>query len=284
MNKSLYPDEKTPLLAHFSEYDSVYIGLIPFFKVDKKDHHTNSSKKIISFEEAQKEDEIFENIQNHSNMTIYVSNEDYPSDEEIIENGNVVTWEEIISNTKLENYKELNKALMTSIGAFHKKLQRKDLLELLNQYAEKENIWNPTEGMFDYFTKSSIFNLLTAAGITKIETEDEFCENKSTLDLKTLNKTDFCEQVDTRDYYIYTKNKSIFFAIGWDFFFFFIAIDESKFSKKLIESHFEGFWADEKTTHLWTWEEGEIDRILNSNKTANSNKSTLWTKLKRLWS
>jgi len=301
-NKNLYPDEETPVLKHYSEFDSVYVGLLPFFKLEKEHCDTNSSKKVISLEEARKKDEIFEKIENYSNMTIYSSNECYPTDEEITQYGQKITWNEVIQNTKLNDYKELNKALMTSIGAFKKKLERQELLKVLNQYSDKNNIWHPTEGTFDFFTKSSIFELLTLTGIKEVVVEDEFYESKKTIDLTNINKIDFCEKVGFKDYYIYDKNKSILFAISWDYFFYFAAINDKVFSKKSIESNLEGFWADEKCSHLWTWEEGEIDRLLNTEnekklvattyknnggnlanrKDSNSNK--LWSKLKSLWS
>ncbi len=301
-NKNLYPDEETPVFKHYSEFDSVYVGLLPFFKLDKEHCDTNSSKEVISLDEARKKDEIFEKIENYSNMTIYSSNECYPTDEEIIQHGKKITWNEVIQNTKLNDCKELNKALMTSIGAFKKKLERQDLLKVLNQFSDKNNIWHPTEGTFDFFTKSSIFELLILTGIEEVVVEDEFYENKKTIDLTKTNKIDFCEKIDFKDYYIYDKNKSILFAISWDYFFYFAAINEKVFSKKSIESNLEGFWADEKCSHLWTWEEGEIDRLLNTEnekklvattyknnggnpariKDSNSNK--LWSKLKSLWS
>jgi len=305
-NKNLYPNEETPLLEHYSDFDNVYIGLLPFFKLDKEHCDTNSSKKIISLEEARKKDEIFTKIGNYSNVDIYASNECYPNDEEITKNGKVIKWKEIIENTGFENYKELNKALMTSIGAFKTKLQREDLLEILNQYTERENIWHPTEGAFDFFTKSSIFEILTNNGIDEVVVEDEFYENEKTINLNEINKSDFCDKIDFKDYYIYNNSKSILFAISWDYFFYFVAINEKVFSKKTIETNFEGFWADEKCSHLWTWEEGEIERLLNnenkelnekklvattyknnggiSAKSNNSNKKTLWSKLKNLWS
>ncbi|MBW2938198.1 DUF2711 domain-containing protein [Aureisphaera sp. CAU 1614] len=272
-NKNLYPYEETPVLKHYSEFDSVYVGLLPFFKLDKEHCDTNSSKKVISIEEAREKDEIIEKIGNHLNVTIYSSNECYPTDEEISQNGKKVTWKEIIQNTKLNDNKDMNKALMTSIGAFKKKLQREDLLDILNQYSDKNNIWHPSEGAFDFFTKSSIFEILKSNGISKVDVEDEFYENKKTINLNELTQNDFCEKIDFKDYYIYDNNQSILFAISWDYFFFFIAINERVFSKESIETKFEGFWADEKSSHLWTWEEGEIDRLLND-KTEIKKKKT----------
>lgn len=263
-NKYLYPEEETPVLKHYSEFDNVYVGLLPFFKLDKEHCDSKSSKKVISLEEARKKDEIFEKIENYSNMTIYSSNDCYPTEEEISKIGKKLLWNEIIQGSKLNDYRELNKALMTSIGAFKKILERQDLLKILNQYSDKNNIWHPTEGTFDFFTISSIFELLTLNGIEEVVVEDEFYENKKTIDLTRSNKGDFCEKIDCKDYYIYDRSKSILLAISWDNFFYFVAINEKVFSRKIIETHFEGFWADEKCSHLWTWKEGEIDRLLNS--------------------
>ena len=263
--KYLYPDEKTPLLEHYSEFDNVFVGLSPFFKLDKEFCDTNSSKKEISIEEARKKDEIFKNIGHNSNVTVYTSNECYPTDEEISRNGKLISWSEILKSTELNNFQELNKALMTSIGAFKRKLKRIDLLEILNRHSEKNNLWHPEEGTFNFLTKVSIHKILKRSKIKTVIVEDEFRENKQVIDLGDITEKEFCEKIDFQDFYIYDNDKSILFAIGWDFFFFFIAINDNTFSKEEIEKNFEGFWADEKTTHLWTWEEGEIEKLLNTN-------------------
>ena len=39
----------------------------------------------------------------------------------------------------------------------------------------------------------------------------------------------------------------------------------------------EGFMAKEKDSHLWDWEEGEIEKILNASK--NSKKESWWKRL-----
>ena len=271
--KNLYPEEETPLKEHYSNFDSIYIGLLPFIELEKESKKASSSKKIISLKEAQEKDDILKKLQDYSNMTIYSSSDDYPTDEEIKESGKRILWKEIIENTKIEDEKELNKALMTSIGAYNKKLQRPDLLKHLNNYSELNNIWHPTEGSFGQLTKSSIYKTLKEAGIKAIEIEDEFYEEKKTLELSDLTETEFCNKIGFKDYYIYTKDKSILFSIGWDFFFYFIAIKEDTFPKELIEQHFEGFWASEKDSHLWTWEDGEIDRLLNEEKIEEKKKN-----------
>ncbi|AZQ63120.1 DUF2711 family protein [Flammeovirga pectinis] len=264
-DKNLYPDEKTPLLNHYSDFDSVYIALLPFFKLYRENYSSFSSKKIATIDDINDiEDEEIINILKTSNTVIYASNDDYPNNEEILEKGIIVTWSEIISNTKIQNNRDLNKALMTSIGGYKKKLQREDLLEILNNHTINNEIWHPTEGLFDTFSISLIYKLLIHINIKSVIIEDETYENSRTIDIQTLTEKEFQEMINSDDYYIYTDDKSLLFSISWDFFFFFIAINENVISKELVENIFEGFWANEKTNHLWTWKEGEMEKILNT--------------------
>lgn len=273
-NKKLYPDETTPLKEHYSDFTDVFIGLVPFFQTSKKISKAQSSKEIITLEQAQEKDNIFKKIE-ALNGVIYTTSGDYPEDQEIIESGKPILWSQIIRNTTIQNYKELNKALMTSIGAYHKKLRREDTLNILNEYTRKSNIWHPTEGAFGVIVKKQIYDILKDQNINEILVQDEHYEDKRVLDLSNLNQSDFISQINFKDYFIYSKDESIMFTIGWDFFFFFIAIDNAKISKEKIVSNFEGFWANESDSHLWTWEEGEIDKLLNN----KDQKVSWWTKL-----
>lgn len=273
-DKKLYPDETTPLKDHYSDFTDVFIGLVPFFQTSNKTSKAQSSKEIITLKQAQEKDTLFKKIE-ALNGVIYTTREDYPEDQEIIESGKPILWSQIIQNTSIQNYKELNKALMTSIGAYHKKLRREDTLNILNKYTGKSNIWHPAEGAFGVFVKKQIYNTLKDQNINEILVQDEHYEDKRAFDLSNLIQSDFISQIKFKDYYIYSKDNSIMFSIGWDFFFFFIAIDNSKVSKEKVESNFEGFWANESDSHLWTWEEGEISKLLNNKE----KKENWWTKL-----
>jgi len=141
-DKKLYPNEDDSLVEHYSQYfDKIFIGLIPFFYVPN-----------------------------------YSVKEDYPDDDKILENGIPISWTQIIEHTNIENFKDLNKALMTSIGAFKKVFERQDLLTILNNYTETQNIWDPTEGTFDVFTKKEIYNICKTYNLNSIIVQDEFYE------------------------------------------------------------------------------------------------------------
>ncbi len=272
----IYPDEETPVLEHYKEnFDLVKICFLPFFKIDSESNI--SSRKVtkqISFEELKAKDDIFKDISG-VDAKIYVSNENYPKTPEIIKSGKVVKWNKVISETTLENFREVNRALKTSIDAYKKPLRRFDLLNKLEKYTEKNEIWFPIEGHFDTFTKIGIYKLLNILGKNNVIVIDEFYEEKRELDLTSMTELEFVEQIKFKDYYIYAADKSILFAISWDDFFYFIATQKENLRVIDEINEIEGFNANDKDSHLWDWEEGEIEKILNK---ANYSKKEPWGK------
>lgn len=264
-NDNIYPNEEIPVMEHFSEfYDSVFIAFLPFIRMNN-DSGSESFKasEQITVEQAKAEIKELEPLK-LENVEIFSSNKDYPKEKEIYENGSKVIWQEIVSKTKLSNNTELNRALKTSIGAYHKKLERQDLLKRLNEYTDLEKIWHPTEGGFDVYAKQEIFRTFKHYNLNKIIAVDEFFDDSIELDLKELTELEFIEKVDYKKYYIYSSDKEILFTIEWDSYFYLIAVNGNKI--EYIKNQFEGFIADKKTTHLWDWKEGEINSILNPKK------------------
>ncbi|MBR9847013.1 MAG: DUF2711 family protein [Algicola sp.] len=264
-DNKIYPNEEIPVKKHFSEfYDSVFIAFLPFFRIQNETKSNSfKSSKQISVEQAKAEMKELEPLK-LENVEIFTSNKDYPKDKEVYENGILVKWEEIISDTKLSSNIELNRALKTSIGSYKKKLERQDLLKTLDDYTDLQKIWHPTEGSFGVFAKKGIYQTFKNFNKDKIIVIDEFFEKETELDLTVLNEIEFIEKIDFKDYYIYSSDKEILFTIDWDSYFYLIAVD--KYKIEYIKNHFEGFVADEKTTHLWDWKEGEINSILNPKK------------------
>tara|TARA_B100000586_G_scaffold269631_1_gene249150 strand:- start:355 stop:1125 length:771 start_codon:yes stop_codon:yes gene_type:complete len=248
----IYPEEETPLKEHFSEfYDSVYVASLPFFRIENetKSKSFKASEKI-NVEQAKAETKELKSLK-LENVEIFTSNKDYPKEKEIYENGVLIKWKEIVSNTELSDSIELNRALKTSIGAYKKKLERQDLLKTLNDYTDLEKIWHPSEGGFDLFTKKKIYQAFKNFNKDIIIIVDEFFENTVELDLTKLSEYEFIDKIDYKDYYIYSSDREILFTIEWDSYFCLVAVDKNKI--EYIENHFEGFIADEKTTHLWDW-------------------------------
>ena len=101
--------------------------------------------------------------------------------------------------------------------------------------------------------------------------------SRTELNIANLSESEFIDNVKFKDYYIYSKDKSILFAISWDDFFYFIATKKENIEVVNDIAEIEGFMAKEKDSHLWDWEEGEIEKILNASK--NSKKESWWKRL-----
>jgi hypothetical protein len=253
-------------------YDSIFVAYLPFFKVKNQTSRKNNFKKSekISFEEAKKEIEILNNIPTPNAEIYSYSNEDYPTDIEIYDNGETVKWETIIKEAELKDATELNKALRTSLGALRPIFRKPELSDKLNVITTKNGIWYPTEGSFDVFSKLGIYKSFMLFNKSEIILVDEFFEDIKSININEITEYEFIEKFRQNDYYIYSSDKEILFTIDWDSFFFLIATDKNKMEKIISEKYFEGFLCDSETTHDWDYLPGELEQILKIEKKQNS--------------
>lgn len=269
--KNIYPhDEK--IKEHFkSLYDSIYVAYLPFFRVENHVSEKNNYKKSekIVFEEAKLEIDILKNIPKPNAEIFSYSNKDYPTDVEIYNKGKIIYWETIIKEAGLKDKAELNKALRTSIGSVRQIFRKPELSSKLSEYTTSNNIWHPTEGAFDVFSRIGIYRTFKLFNKNEIILVDEFYENFNSINLNELTEYEFSEKINFRDFYIYSADKEILFTIEWDSFFFLIATDKIKMNKILLEKYFEGFLCDSETTHNWDYLNGELEQILEIEKKQN---------------
>lgn len=261
----IYPWEGK-IKDHFKDfYESAFIAFLPFFKVDRQHtDNTNFKKsKQITHEEARQELDILKDIPPFNADIYSYSNKDYPTEQEIFDSGQAISWDAIIEGSGLKDYSELNKALRTSIGALRHVFSRPELTEKLNNYTTNQSIWHPTEGRFDIFSKVAIYKAFKILDKNEIIVIDEFYETTLTLELDKLTEFEFSEKVGYKDYYIYSSDKELLFTIEWDSFFFLIATGQEKMNKIISSNLFEGFICNEKTEHTWDYKEGEIQKYLD---------------------
>jgi hypothetical protein len=253
-DKMLYPqDENKSFLEHFDGlYSTVYLSLFPFFIIKDKDFEKYDFKKSveITFEQARKQDDIFEKLE-ESNATIYTTNIDYPSDEEILNQGIIVPWLDVRNGAGLSSDSDLYKALKTSIGAYNKDYSRPDLAKKLEQFTKVAQVWEPGEGQYDILTLRKIYNSFKSLGIRHIIVVDEFFVTRKELMLDQIALEKFTEEIGGKDYYIYSADKSILFSLDWDSFFFIICYSSASTGKIIDAQNFEGFFANSATTHGW---------------------------------
>ena len=269
--KDIYPHGEK-FENHFKDlYNSVYVAFLPFFRIENHLSKNNNYKKSekITFEQARKELDILKNIQEPNAEIFSYSNQDYPTTLEIYNNGEIVSWKNILNEISLKDESELNKALRTSIGALREIFRKPKLSEKLNIYTEKNNIWHPTEGNFDVFSKIGIYRVFKMFNKNEILIVDEFYENINKVKLNELTEYEFIEEFGHSDCYIYSVDKEILFTIEWDSFFFLIATDKNIMEKIIEAKYFEGFLCDSKTTHNWDYLDGELEELLETEKKQN---------------
>jgi hypothetical protein len=269
--KNIYPHEEK-IKDHFKGfYDSVYVAFLPFFRVENHFSEKNNYKKSekMTFEEAKKEIDILNNIPKLNAEIFSYSNQDYPTNIEIYNNGNIVNWKTIIKDTQLKDKTELNKALRTSIGALRQIFRKSEFRDELTAYTTKNNIWHPTEGDFDIFSKIGIYRTFKLLNKNEIILVDEFYESINSVNTNELTEYEFLEKINHRYHYIYSADKEILFTIEWDSFFFLIATDKLKMDIIISEKYFEGFLCDSETTHNWDYLNGELVELLEIEKKQN---------------
>lgn len=254
-DEKLYPHEGV-VKEHFKDhYNSVFIALLPFFQLDREETDKSNLKKakLLSHQEALKEIDFLKNLP-EANRDIYnYDNEQYPSDEDIFREGQVIPWKNIVNGSTLRGYGELNTALRTSIGALNRNFTRPDLMEKLNNYTDRESIYHPTEGEFGILSKMAIHKAFKLLRKNQIMITDEFYENTSTVALDRLTEYEFCKEIGGKDYYLYSADKEVLFTIEWDSFFFLIATGQNKMDQLIASNLFEGFLCNENTGHYWEY-------------------------------
>ncbi len=277
----LYPNEEESILSNFNGfYDWVFIAYLPFFQLKEYNLEKVSVQKShqISLEEFKAGDEVFANLPNFNANVYSYENDEYPKDETIFENAKIVSWEEVRTGANFNDYAELYKALKTSIGSYRAIFERANLREKLNIFTEREKIFHPTEGNFEVLSKIEIYNVLKSLGKNEITVVDEFYETEKELNLNFISLKEFVEKVESKDYYIYAKDRSVLFTIEWDSFFYLICSDKKIINEILKNSKIEGFFCTSKTKHTWEWKEEEFIKLLESE--SQTEKKSHWTKLK----
>lgn len=253
----LYPDEFTPFLTHFYEFDAVFIACQPFIQIDK----TNNSKKTeyisINYENAVAELPILKNISNE-NKNFFGINQNYPTEEEIIQFGNPYLWRQIIANTQIDSFRDLFVAFESATNQLRKELRRDDLGYILEKFVETHNLWYPTAGYYNYFTRKLIYDFLRLTDNWLVNAETELYDEKALLNLNLISEDNFLDTLEKFNYIYPRGQKDFLLSIEYDANFFIIAIKTDNIQKSLVEHIFEGFWVSDTQNHLWAWTKEEI--------------------------
>ncbi|WP_447768315.1 DUF2711 family protein [Sphingobacterium faecium] len=254
-DENIYPYQGK-IKEHFKGfYDATFIAFIPFFQIDSQTNNKVSLKKskLLSHEEAVQEFEFLKDLPKANRQIYSYKNDEYPSNETIFLKGKAISWNKVVTGSGFTDYAELNKALRTSIGALNNNYARPDLLEKLNAFTDKKSIYHPTEGTFDMLSKVSIYKTFQFFRKHQIVITDEFYQQTFSINLDKLSEFEFCNQINFKDYYLYSADFELLFTVEWDSFFFIIATDSKKMEQLIESKLFEGFLCNDETDHHWDY-------------------------------
>tara|TARA_R110001592_G_C12969976_1_gene733159 strand:- start:66 stop:863 length:798 start_codon:yes stop_codon:yes gene_type:complete len=246
----LYPYQEN-ILDYFKDYyNTGFIALIPFFKIDS---YNNDNKNFTNFEFLESKSSLF--------LSVRANNQQYPSDLEKYERGEIITWENIINGSDINDKSDVLKALRTNSGFYRPVFKRPDLMNKLNDYTSKKKIWQPTEGVFDVFSKISIYKTLKLLNKKKIVIEDVFREESRIINIENLTEIDFINSLNHQDEFLYSEDKEILFAIDSDSFFFLILANNDIMNLIISANLFEGFKCEQDTKDGWEFNLIEQERL-----------------------
>jgi hypothetical protein len=185
-----------------------------------------------------------------------------------------ISWEKIVKDGGFKDLATLNKAIKTSNGSLNDVFSRPDLEEKLFDLTSEKELYEPTEGTFDVFSKVAIYKAFKLLGKNKIILMDEFYEGTSILELNHISELDFAEKITMETYYIFSEEKEILFTIEWESCFFLIAARKAHMDLLISSKLFEGFLCTNETTHHWDYSPGEFEQLVK--------KEQILTKMKPL--
>lgn len=261
-NNNIYP-YNCKIKDHFKNYyDTVLVGLLPFFTMENSEDLTDNfaRTKKVTYEEAVKDFEELKKISSE-HKEIYVYNGDeFPTDEEILDKGSIVPWDVIVKGADLNNKNELNRGLKTTIGALKKEYRKEEFAEKIKNYTFKNSIYHPVEGHYDIFSKTAMYKIFKLFNKNEVKIVQEFYDEEKLVFLDKITKEVFCEEINIKDYHIYSDDKEILFTIDWDSFFFILGTKNEEMMQKIISNNLvDGFLCDSETEHYWDFEPGELE-------------------------
>lgn len=277
-----YPIGTVKILEFYEgEFESCFILFHPFLKMqngDKDEIKRTGSDKVNSVPDEF--EEMFNGIKLPGNAMIYMSNPNYPKENEIIESGIGISWKEIIElSNKFNSYEDIQKALKTSIGAYRKIFQRNDLYDHLQEFIKKHKFWSPKEDIINTLTKKKLFQFFQLLNLNEI-INDNFKENKIPINIKEMSVNDFCKTMNSS--YIYSSGKEVMISQYMDTFFCLLLTKKKETMQKILDNfELEGILCNEESSLPWEFEKEEFERLVKEEKERKSKKksSSIWSKI-----
>ncbi|KRE92168.1 hypothetical protein ASG89_33500 [Paenibacillus sp. Soil766] len=212
--------EDTPIKEFYKDfYNEVFIFYHPFIKPKSIDY------------------ELFEP-------------ETYPGKNEIIEKCELVTWQQFLILSGIQNYSFLDIGLRIQVLGLKKQYANEETAKTIRDTCEKHRIIAPTEGFFPEFLMNKILRSLQHEGHEWIWSGDEFCTERKLEYIDDLINDN--EALRNQHLSLFTHNNEVLLTTHWDSHFSLLCSDKKAISKIVKFAGLEGYYCDDKSEIYWS--------------------------------
>jgi hypothetical protein len=249
-----YPGYDGPLLQWYAgAYDMAYIAFHPFVRIPGLDpadcEPWTMHVDCTAVPPEQNPFDVMKQLRDDQSSSFSPQ----VVDELSKRRGITLRWSEVGKAAGFDGPCDLNRALLSSIGALKREYEDSAGTERLLQYCSEQKIFMPTEGRFQSSMESSIAEVFHRAGYDQVEITDEFDEASSTIDLKKLRSEEPWSSIIDFPVAgrVFTADRTLLAVVDWDSFFTLICGKAERLQHVALAEIFEGFWCGPETTHQW---------------------------------
>ncbi|WP_343842218.1 DUF2711 family protein [Salinibacillus aidingensis] len=173
----------------------------------------------------------------------------YPSNNEIIEDCEIISWEKFLKLSGIRSFKQLDIGLQTGILRLKEEYQDKKTVQLIENTCIKEGIIEPVEGLFPPLVMNKLLKSIKRLGYNWMWIGDEFGTERK---LEYID--DFVSHSDmlNKGKNLFTHNHNILITTHWDRHLSLLCSDK-KTVEYLVEScSLEGFYCNKSTQINWS--------------------------------
>jgi hypothetical protein len=218
-DRYIYPPYDAPLTdAYGSHFESVFIILHPFVSVP-------------------------DNLAWKATKT-------YPSDEQIVNQGEKCPWASVAAHTGLSACAKLNQALLTTTGSIAQELSDFSAATALQRFLQSESVWMPVQGRFEPLLQMDILAAFAAAGQRELIFVPDF-PHVDPIQLLNASKLRNRTEVFPSRGTLLAPDESFLLTVDWDSFFTLFYGPRAFVTEVARKQNLEGFFATPTTEHSW---------------------------------
>jgi len=175
----------------------------------------------------------------------------YPSDEEMINLGEPISWKEVMSKINLKSYKELSLALQTSTYAIRYKYKRKDLANLLNSYLEiTPDLYYPDSDRTSLFIVNSLLKVLCSKEANTLYFSEPIHDTNGSFEVRDMSPLKI-GNLSPNDLVITDENMDFAFMSIYDSFTTLLLAKDINIENTIKSVNLEALICDKETSLSW---------------------------------